>query len=290
MFNRSRVTFVEELPDIDETSIIENYEHSNQKQPSGPPPPLPSKSSNSAYSYYGNVYGGNEQPKKPPSGPPMPTTMGPMGGNFKDENREKDALLQRAQDKLPSRQQGRIIAPDEDDRRYEYPRDENRYQYPRETSHHSHEHPYIIYEENPRSLPKYTVTPQPKRLRPVQPRPPPPSEYPMYPPPPPPVYPHQPIYPHGPHPRGPPLPPNMMPPPEPPQVTSVCNMINKHLASCALCSKLYTSNIKHLKSGAACGTTGVGRNMNVVIYIIVIILLIITCIVLFRKLYNKTNS
>lgn len=280
MFNRSRVTFVEELPDIDETSIIENYEHSNPKQPSGgPPPPLPTKSNNSAYSSYGNVYGSNEQPKRPPSGPPMPTTMG-GGGNFKDESREKDALLQRAQDKLPSRQQGRIIAPDEDDnRRYEYPRDENRYQYPRETSHHSHEHPYIIYEENPQSLPKYTVTPQPRRQRPVQPRPPP-----VYPPPPPPVYPHHPIYPQH------PLPPNMMPPPEPPQVTSVCNMINKHLASCALCSKLYTSNIKHLKSGAACGTTGVGRNMNVVIYIIVIILLIITCIVLFRKLYNKTNS
>lgn len=282
MFNRSRVTFVEELPDIDETSIIENYEHSNQKQPSGPPPPLPPKNG-SAYSYYGSVYGGNEQPKKPPSGPPMPTTMGPMGGNFKDENREKDALLQRAQDKLPSRQQGRIIAPDEeDDRRYQYPRDEN---------HHSHSHPYIIYEENPRSLPKYTVTPQPRRLRPVQPRPPPPPEYPMYPPPPPPVYPHQPIYPQGPPPRGPPLPPNMMPPPEPPQVTSVCNMINKHLATCALCSKLYTSNIKHQqKLGAACATSGVGRNMNVVIYIIIILLLIITCVVLFRKLYNKTNS
>lgn len=273
MFNNRRVTFVEELPDIDETSIIENYEHSNQKQPSGPPPPLPTKSNNSAYSSYGNVYGGNEQPKRPPSGPPMPTTMG-GGGNFKDESREKDLLLQRATQKLPSRQ-GRIIAPDEeyDDRRYEYPRDEN---------HHSHAHPYIIYEESPTSLPKYTVSRPPSRLRPVQPQPPPPS-YPMYPPPhsPPPVYPHQPIY----NPQGPP-PHNMMPPD---QVASVCNMINKHLSTCALCSKLYTSNIKHQqKLGAACGT-GLRKNMNVVIYIIIILLLIITCVVLFRKLYNKTN-
>jgi hypothetical protein len=276
MFNRSRVTFVEELPDIDETSIIENYEHSNPKQPSGPPPPLPTKSNNSAYSSYGNVYGSNEQPKRPPSGPPMPTTMGPMGGNFKDESREKDALLQRAQDKLPSRQQGRIIAPDEDDdRRYEYPRDDRQ-------SHHSHSHPYIIYEENPGVLPKYTVSRPPSRLRPVQ--PPQPPSYPMYPPPhsPPPVYPHQPIY----NPQGPP-PPNMMPPD---QVASVCNMINKHLSSCALCSKLYTSNIKHQqKLGAAACGTGLRKNMNAVIYTIIILLLIITCIVLFRKLYNKTN-
>ena len=276
MFNRSRVTFVEELPDIDETSIIENYEHSNPKQPSGgPPPPLPPKNG-SAYSYYGSVYGGNEQPKKPPSGPPMPTTM----GNFKEESREKDLLLERAEQRRPS--QGRIIAAspgrsdDDEDERYRYPRDP--------PDHHAHAHPYIIYEENPMSLPKYTVS-RPRPQRPVQPRQPPPPAYPMYPPPPPPTnYPHQPIYPGG------PPPPNMMHPPPPPPdhvQTSVCNMINKHLSTCALCSKLYTSNIKHQqKLGAACGT---GRNMSVVIYVIVIILLIITCIVLFKKLYNKSK-
>lgn len=274
MFNRSRVTFVEELPDIDETSIIENYEHSNPKQPSGgPPPPLPSKSGNSPYSYYGSVYGGNEQPKKPPSGPPMPTTM----GNFKDESREKDLLLERAEQRRPS--QGRIIAAspgrsdDDEDERYRYPRDP--------PDHHAHAHPYIIYEENPMSLPKYTVS-RPRPQRPVQPRQPPPPAYPMYPPPLPPTnYPHQPIYPGG------PPPPNMMHPPPDQVQTSVCNMINKHLSTCALCSKLYTSNIKHQQKlgAAACGT---GRNMSVVIYVIIILLLIITCIVLFRKLYNKS--
>lgn len=252
MFSNRKVTFVEELPDIDETPIIENYEHSQQKHV-GPPPPQLTKNSNTAYSYYGNVYGGPGKSQEHVQGQrqiPTPTTK----GDFKEESREKDLLLEKAVNKLPSRRDGRTIAPD----KYEDEEvDEERRQ-------HSHAHPYIIYEENPQFLPRYTVPGKNQRQsRPQQRQSPPQLQRQL-------LQPQQ-------------LQPSSLQSELPRScqidTTSVCSMINKHLNSCVLCSKLYTSNINTK-------TTTSRKNMSVVFYIIVIILLVITCIVLFRKLFN----
>lgn len=239
----SKVTFVENLPDMDE--LVENYE-----QPSAPQQPPPKKSG--FYTLYENIYGGNIDRK--------------AMGDFQEESTNKDLLLNKAMQKLPTRMNsGEMQLPSPPQPPSNPPSQKQPSVYTHNhlemdmqpkmyVPEYHHNKPYIIYENN--QLPSY-------------------ANY-MNPPPPPPMH----------RPR----------PPKRPksakrcgngnkggkevQVHSLCSMINSHISSCSLCNNLYISTIKSKAKPPQ-------RSMSTVAFVIVIIILIIVCFILMKKVWSK---
>ena len=90
MYPSKKVTFVENLPSMDELEnashkrVIENYEHMSPI-----PPPISKK--NGPYTLYENIYGGESKS---------------ISGQINEESSHKDFLLNKAMQKLPSRLEG----------------------------------------------------------------------------------------------------------------------------------------------------------------------------------------
>lgn len=236
----SKVTFVENLPEMDE--LVENYE-----QPSTPQQPPPKK--NGFYTSYENIYGGNIDKRSM--------------GNFQEESTNKDLLLNKAMQKLPSRmnsgdlqlpQQPSPNQPPPPPPMYAHNVQETDMQSKMYVPEHHHNKPYIIYENN--QLPSYT-------------------NY-MAPPPSPPSYaPKRYLKPKRPRPKS-----AKARRPDGVQVHSLCSMINSHISSCSLCNNLYISTIKSKSKPPH-------RNMSTVAFVIVIIILIIVCFILMKKIWKQ---
>lgn len=248
MYNSSRtskVTFVENLPDMDE--LVENYE-----QPSNPQQPPPKK--NGFYTMYDNIYGGNIDRKSM--------------GDFKEESTNKDLLLNKAMQKLPSRMSsGDMQLPSSAQYQHQHPAPpppplqppmyaHNNYEVDIQPKvyvpEHHHNKPYVVYENNhiPSYLPPPSQSPTSQR-RPAKARCPPKRAK------------HRPVKSRE----------------EPKQIHSLCSMINSHISSCSLCNNLYISTIKSKSKPPQ-------RNMSTVAFVIVIIILIIACFILMKKLYR----
>lgn len=243
----SKVTFVENLPDMDE--LIENYEQSSN-QPMQPPPKR-----SGAYTLYENIYGGSMENK----------SRG-MRTKFEDESANKDILLNKALQKLPTRFTSEINGSSSSSGGDSHNHREVEEQPKMFVQEHHHNRPYVIYENN--HLPSYTLPPPHS--------PPPPSHFSSY----------QHNYP--PH---PPPPPRPRPPPKkrPPvkqqqkEIHSLCSMINSHISSCSLCNNLYISTLK-----SKCKPQK--RNMSTVAFVIVILILITVCFILLRRTWNTSTS
>lgn len=241
----SKVTFVENLPEMDE--LVENYE-----QPSVPQQPPPKKSG--FYTLYENIYGGNIDKK--------------AMGNFQDESTNKDLLLNKAMQKLPTRMSsGDMQLPQQPspNQHSHPPPPPPSSQQPSVYTHnvhemdmqskmyvpeHHHNKPYIIYENN--QLPSYSnymIPPPPPKQRLRRPKS---------------AKARRPIKKEG----------------EQVQVHSLCSMINSHISSCSLCNNLYISTIKSKAKPPH-------RNMSTVAFVIVIIILIIVCFILMKKVWKQ---
>lgn len=247
----SKVTFVENLPDMDE--LIENYEQSSN-QPMQPPPKR-----SGAYTLYENIYGGGMESK----------SMG-MRTKFEDESANKDILLNKALQKLPTRFTSEINGSSSSSGGDSHNHREVEEQPKMFVQEHHHNRPYVIYENN--HLPSYTLPPPHS--------PPPPSHFSSY----------QHNYP--PHPPPPPLrqsrprpPPKKRPPVKQQQkeIHSLCSMINSHISSCSLCNNLYISTLK-----SKCKPQK--RNMSTVAFVIVILILITVCFLLMKRVWNLTPT
>jgi|CXWK01.1.fsa_nt_gi hypothetical protein len=238
----SKVTFVENLPEMDE--LVENYE-----QPSTPQQPPPKK--NGFYTSYENIYGGNIDKRSM--------------GNFQEESTNKDLLLNKAMQKLPSRMNsGDLQLPQQPSPpppsfqpppppMYAHNVHETDMQSKIYVPEHHHNKPYVIYENN--QLPSYSnyMTPPPsyapppkRRLKPKRPK----------------SAKAQARRPDG------------------VQVHSLCSMINSHISSCSLCNNLYISTIKSKSKPPH-------RSMSTVAFVIVIIILIIVCFILMKKIWKQ---
>jgi hypothetical protein len=260
MYGTHKVTFVEELPDMDELEnashkrIIENYEHSS-------PPPPSGKKGSGPYTLYENIYGGER--KAPPS----------SMGNFTDESISKDLLLNKAMQKLPTRLDGGTIAmpPPRGEGQRLPPHISQSQQIIQEQEQqpkffvpeYHHNQSYIIYENT--KIPTYssTMTPQPPLRPPPQRR-----------------------TPHLLQRRTPP--PQRRQTPQPQSQShqshhSLCSMINEHISTCSLCNNLYITTIK-----SKCKTQP--RSMSTVFFVIIIIILIIVCFILMKKLWNQSAN
>lgn len=260
MYVPRKVTFVENLPPMDELEsashkrIIENYEHSS-------PPPPPGKKLG-PYTLYENIYGGDQ--KIPP-----PSRL----SNFNDESSSKDLLLNKAIQKLPSRLEGgNLSMPMPQQQQHHRPElpssppppalyEEPKFFVPEYHQNQS----YIIYENT--KIPTYsstsnTFSPPPPLRRPH-------SHYRR--PPQQPLYPlrHRRPIPSSPHPS--------------PQQQSLCSAINEHISSCSLCNNLYITTIK-----SKCKPQS--RSMSTVIFVIIILILSIICFIMLKKLWKQGGA
>jgi hypothetical protein len=240
----SKVTFVENLPEMDE--LVENYE-----QPSTPQQPPPKK--NGFYTSYENIYGGNIDKRSM--------------GNFQEESTNKDLLLNKAMQKLPTRlnsgdmqlpQQPNPNPPSSQPSMYTHNVHETEVQPKMYIPEHHHNKPYIIYENN--QLPSYTNY-IPPSLHPPQPPP------------------YAPRYGRPKRPKSAKAA-KARRPDEGVPVHSLCSMINSHISSCSLCNNLYISTIKSKSKPPH-------RNMSTVAFVIVIIILIIVCFILMKKIWSQ---
>lgn len=243
----SKVTFVENLPDMDE--LIENYEQSSN-QPMQPPPKR-----SGAYTLYENIYGGGMESK----------SMG-MRTKFEDESANKDILLNKALQKLPTRFTSEINGSGSESHNHNHREVEE--QPKMFVQEHHHNRPYVIYENN--HLPSYTLPPplqQPSHFSSYQQH--------NYPPPPPPTTS-----------RTRPRPPPKRRPPvkqQQKEIHSLCSMINSHISSCSLCNNLYISTLK-----SKCKPQK--RNMSTVAFVIVILILITVCFLLMRRVWKLSPT
>lgn len=240
----SKVTFVENLPDMDE--LIENYEQSSN-QPMQPPPKR-----SGAYTLYENIYGGGMEGK----------SMGmAMRAKIEDESANKDILLNKALQKLPTRFTSEINGSGSDSHNHNHREVEE--QPKMFVQEHHHNRPYVIYENN--HLPSYTLPPPSSHFSSYQQHNYPPS-------------PQQPL-------RRPRPPPKRRPlvKQQQKEIHSLCSMINSHISSCSLCNNLYISTLK-----SKCKPQK--RNMSTVAFVIVILILITVCFLLMRRVWNLTPT
>lgn len=309
--SRHKITYIDELPPLDELenqaarnkNLIEHYQPTTNS--------TPARINNSPYASSSTMYGGDPNLKQNPQPMFLPKI------NIQDEMYEKDKLLDKASQKVPSRIDGATLAmpaklgPDSMEREYEdYGIDinqikkggqpkisysESQYVIPDES--------YIIYEESnsnnkrmnhppPKRTQRRTQPPQPRQQRPMW-----NNQIPTYTPcqesqrPPlrPPPHPqHQPQF----------YPPYSPPPPPIPQYYNghanaytqqqqphICSLISTHLTECPLCMRLYVA-----RKQFSYKDEDKSKNISSAIYMIIIIFLIICCIYMFKKMVNKNGG
>lgn len=270
-----KVTFVEELPDMDELEsmsrkrhIIENYEP--------PPPPPPSGKRHASYSLYENIYGGSSNTgSSSSSGSAGSTTSLPPLAKLtspNDDDEAKELLQQKMMQRMPTRVDGGMMAMPPQNKTLisantiEYQEKPVLYtsQHPPHSQHPEHTSSFVIY-ENPQVPHPYqnAIPPPPPHL---------PRQLPQY-------------RPYG-------TPPNayrrtsIVKQPRkilPKRDISLCSMVDQHIRECGLCNSLYISTLsKEMKSKKS-------YRMNKAMYIVTILVLIIVCIVLVKKLYSHFN-
>lgn len=318
MYNSNhRITYIDELPPLDELEnrasrnrdLIEHYQPSTNS--------TPTRITNSPYASSKTMYGGDPNMRQ------NPVPIFPSKVNIQDELHEKEKLFEKANQKLPSRQDNGTfvlpskMGPNSQEREFE--------DYGIDVKSFKEQPPHMSYSEDQYVIPDdsfiiYEESNNKRRMNREKPRSPPPrrpqqqsarpnwsNQFPSYhpsqynhPQPPPHAQHHGPPHapPHAQHPHGPPhaLYPHPHPPPPVPQYYNghhhnsnqqphICSLISTHLAECPLCARLYVAR----KQFSTPKDDDKPRNVNTAIYMIIIIFLIICCVFMFKKMMaNKS--